>query len=89
MGGYINSEECEHAGLDPKAVQRIASGLSRYAKQADKLGIWIFGGSGSGSLRFRDDRDKNALIVGYLEGVFGGGDGGGGEDEDGLERGEA
>jgi hypothetical protein len=43
---YVNREECEAAGLDAKEVERIAKGLSRYAKQADALGMEIFGGTG-------------------------------------------
>lgn len=46
----VNEEECIAAGLDPKEVKRIASGLSRYAKKAGKLGLKVFGGSGGGTL---------------------------------------
>jgi len=81
-------DECEAAGLDHKEIQRIADGLSRYARQAEKLGLTIFGGSGSGSLRFRDDPDKGALIVAWLDGMFDGGDGAEVDHNDGLSRGE-
>jgi hypothetical protein len=81
-------EECEAAGLDPKEVRRIANGLSRYGKQAKELGLTIFGGSGSGSLRFRDDPEKGALIVARLDGMYDGGDGGEEDHHDGLSRGE-
>lgn len=48
----VNEKECEAAGLNPLDVKRIAQGLSRYAKEAQKLGIQVFGGSGCGDLRF-------------------------------------
>lgn len=86
-GAYVNNAECEAAGLDSKEVERIAKGLSRYAKQAEALGIQVFGGTGSGSLRF-DDGASGKLIVAHLEGDYDGGDGGSRPSEDGLERGE-
>jgi len=51
---WVNLEECEAAGLDPKEVKRIAKGLSRYANQAKELGLTVFGGS-SGQLHFDDN----------------------------------
>ena len=41
---YVNESECEAADLDAEEVERIARGLSRYAKQAEALGLQIFGG---------------------------------------------
>ena len=84
---FIHEEECLAAGLDPKEVKRIAAGLSRYAKQAEKLGLCIFGGSGSGTLRF-DDHGPGSLVVADINGTFDGGDGGSNTYEDGLLRGE-
>ena len=83
----INENECEAAGLNPSDVKRIAQGLSRYAKEAQKLGIQVFGGSGSGDLRF-DDGGNGKLILADLDGDFDGGDGAAGESDDGLIRGE-
>lgn len=83
----VNENECEAAGLDPLEVKRIAQGLSRYARQAEKLRIQIFGGSTGGQLRY-DDGGKGMLIVGDLDGNFDGGDGGVHTDSDGLQRGE-
>lgn len=83
----INESECEAAGLDPKEVKRIASGLSRYAKQAEKLGICIFGGSGAGSLMVNDG-EPGRLVVADIDGDFDGGNGACQEDENGLLRGE-
>lgn len=59
---YVNDAECEAAGLDPEEVKRIATGLSRYAKKAEALGLQIFGGTGTGSLRF-DDGGPGKLVV--------------------------
>jgi hypothetical protein len=80
-----NEHCCEHAGLNPREVTRIARGLSRYAKQAADIGLTVFGGSGVGTLRTR-----NQLVVADLEGAnFDGGDGACREDEDGLMWGES
>ncbi|MDN0082402.1 hypothetical protein QU487_06495 [Crenobacter sp. SG2305] len=83
----INEQEIEAAGLDQIEVQRIARGLSRYAKQAAALGLTIFGGACGGSLRF-DDGGDGALIVAELDGSFEGGDGAFMNDADGICRGE-
>ena len=87
---FANKKECEKAGLDPDEVERIAKGLSRYGKQADKLGLGIFGGSGSGTLRFRDNHDPEgrALVVAVIDGDVDGGDGSESEDKNGFLRGE-
>ena len=84
----INERECEAAGLDPKEVARISRGISRYAKEARKLGLSIFGGSGTGTLRCQSGSHEGALVVADLQGDFDGGDGACREDEDGLLRGE-
>ncbi|QYC52569.1 hypothetical protein [Salmonella phage SSBI34] len=86
---YANVDECEAAGLDPKEVERIAKGLSRYGRQAAALGIQIFGGgSYSGSLRFVQHGEQGALVIADLDGMFEGGDGATFPDKDGLLRGE-
>lgn len=84
---YVNKDECEAAGLQPEEVGRIARGLSRYAKKAEEIGLQIFGGTGTGSLRF-DDGGRGKLVVAELEGNFDGGDGGSSVSSDGLLRGE-
>lgn len=84
---YVNESECEAADLDAEEVERIARGLSRYAKQAEALGLQIFGGTGSGTLRFNDG-GPGRLIVAQIDGDFDGGDGGSSTSSDGLERGE-
>ena len=85
----INIEECDAARLDHAEVLRISRGLSRYARQAESLGIQIFGGSHGGTLRFRDDPSKGALIIADLDGCFDGGAGDQTDYGDGLIRGES
>lgn len=86
----LNYEECFAAGLEPATVRRLANGIERYAKQAKKLGITVFGGSTCGSLRFQDSREKTPLIVATITGgSWDGGDGGEmPSSPDGLLRGE-
>ena len=85
-----NKEECEKAGFDHKKVAEIERGLSKYSRMADKLGIFLFGGSGTGSLRFYDKigLEERPLILGYFSGYVDGGDGACWEDDEGLMRGE-
>ncbi|MCG8614310.1 MAG: hypothetical protein MI864_27675 [Pseudomonadales bacterium] len=81
----VYENECAAAELDKNEVARIAKGLSRYAKQAQKLGIKVFGGSGTEDLRFNDNSGLSQLIVAELEGKFDGGDGSHSQDSDGLQ----
>lgn len=83
----MNENECEFADLDPKEVLRISKGLSRYVKQANNLGLTVFGGSGTGQLRLPSN-DNGDLIVCFLDGRFDGGAGDAQEDQNGLLRGE-
>lgn len=86
----VFEDECHAAGVDPKEVARIARGLSRYAKEAQTLGLEIFGGSGFGSLRAEHDRSNlGRLVLASLDGMYDGGDGAYGPDDDGLMRGES
>ena len=63
---FANVDECKAAGLDPKKVERVARGLSKWGKEAEKLGIYVFGGSGSGTLRLHDPEEPHHLIVADL-----------------------
>ena len=84
----VNAAECEAAGLDAAKVRQIAKGLSHYAKEARLLNLQVFGGSGTGTLRY-DDGGDGELIIAYLDGSFDGGDGAVREDNEGLHRGES
>ncbi len=82
---WVYEKECLHAELDEKEVARVARNLSKWGKKAHELGLGVFGGSGSGTLRvFGTD----ALIVADIDGSFDGGDGATHEDKNGLHRGE-
>ena len=85
--------ECAAAGLDERKVTALASRLARAARDARKMGLTVFGGSGAGSLRWRKPGETNPrlapLVVAHIDGFnFDGGDGAEHQDEDGLWRGE-
>ncbi len=83
-----NIKECEHAGIGPNIVERFENRISRLLRDMDKHGLSLFCGR-SGSIRFVDDFDKRALIVGmFLGGNHDGGCGAVSYDNDGLLRGE-
>ena len=84
----VYENEIRQAGLDPNVIRRIANGIERYAKEAQKHGITVYGGSTCGSLRFSDDRSKTQLIIAIMLGSWDGGDGGDGHSNDGFFRGE-
>jgi hypothetical protein len=91
----INDDEIAAAGFDEtdkKKIASIARRISKAAKEAEEMGIEIFGGTGSGSLRFNDGgwggSVSAALIIANLDGSFDGGCGASSWDENGLLRGE-
>jgi len=84
----IYNKECEQSGVDPKKVKAVAIRLQRAVKDANKLGLLVFGGSGSGTLRYEDDFSKGKLILADMDGSWDGGDGGYCEKADGFLRGE-
>lgn len=88
--GYANERECELVGLDPKSVERISNRLDKVMRDAKALGISLFCGGVSPTLRYNDnDQSRRLLIVGYC--TFNnqdGGDGGCCEDSEGVLRGE-
>lgn len=93
MKAYAREDECARAGLDPKKVASIARRIAAAAKDAKDLGLTVFGGSGSGSLRWHDPMSNNPrlgpLVVAHMPGGnFDGGDGAEHPDEYGLMRGE-
>jgi len=65
---YANDAECKSVGLDPAEVERISRGLEKYAKQAQALGLIIFGGAGGGTLRIGDGGERR-LVVAELRSV--------------------
>lgn len=85
----VYPNECEAAGVSVKEVRRIAKGIERYAKEAQKLGMIVFGGS-TGTLRFDDQRRGTGrlLVLATMTGGWDGGCGAAYEDENGLLRGE-
>ncbi len=82
-----NERECEAAGLDLKKVRSIASRIERAALEAQAMGIQVFGGSSTGTLRF-DDGKGPPLIIAVMDGNWSGGDGGEMPGDDGLMRAE-
>lgn len=95
----VHSEECRAAGIDEKAVASIARRLQKAAIDAQRLGLVVFGGSGSGSLRAVNTEYSESsssghcgtgkLVVADMDGSWDGGDGGYSEGPDGLLRGES
>lgn len=83
--------ECEFAGVDVTRVAALSRRLAACAKEARSLGLEIFGGSGTATIRARvDDHRSGALIVAEVSGpcVWNGGDGATHEKADGLMYGE-
>ena len=85
---FANDAECKSAGLDPAEVERIARGLEKYAKQAQAMGLIIFGGAGGGTLRVGDGGQRRLVVAELTSANFDGGDGAYGVDNEGLLRGE-
>lgn len=85
----LMEDECRAAGIDPKAVAAIARRLERAAKDASRLGLRVFGGSGGGDLRTNSQSvHERPLILAQMNGSWDGGDGSASDDEEGLLRGE-
>ena len=86
-----NVEECYKAGFNDeqiKKIESIARRISRACKEAEEMGIFLFGGSGSGSLRFDDGGEGALELVACIDGIIDGGDGATHQDDEGLWRGE-
>jgi hypothetical protein len=83
----LNEDECAAAGIDPKKIASIARRIERAAVEARALGVQVFGGSGSASLRF-DDGERHMLILANIDGNWSGGCGAEMSDAAGLMRGE-
>lgn len=74
---YVDEEKCLEFGLDPKQVKSIASRISRASREAQLMGLEIFGGASLGTLRFvnAEKHGPGNDIVASLDGSFDGGDG--------------
>lgn len=74
----IDEELCKKFSLDPKKVASIARRISKAALEAEALGLEVFGGSGTGSLRYyaAEVKGPGHNDVASLDGCFDGGDGG-------------
>lgn len=70
----VNEDRCHAFGLDPARVTSIARRLSSAAREAEAMGLTVFGGSGNGQLRKSGGGAQNT--VADLDGNFDGGDGG-------------
>lgn len=71
---YADLDACEKYRLDPKRVESIARRLSKAAQEASEIGLKVFGGSGSGTLRLFGYGTSGDVAL--LRGNFDGGDGG-------------
>ena len=86
---YANEAECDKADKSIVDIERLARELSSLGRRARRLGVYVFGGSGTGTLRCHDgDGNLPPLILATIDGDFDGGDGTSGRDADGLDRGE-
>lgn len=74
MTVHVDDEACARFGLDIKRVESIARRIAKAAAEARALGLIIFGGSGSGSLRKAGGGAQNEIAS--LGSNFDGGDGG-------------
>lgn len=71
---FVDHERIAQFGLDGKAVASIARRISKAALEAKRMGIGVFGGSGTGSMRLIG-RGISGTVA-ELDGSFDGGDGG-------------
>lgn len=74
----VYEDQCRKYNLDPERVASVARRVSRAAKEARAMGLVIFGGAGSGSLRAvsaGEDTGTRAEVADLGLG-FDGGDGG-------------
>ena len=74
---YADEESCLAAGVDPMKVESIARRLDKLGREADKMGLFIFGGSGSGTLRTQESyNNRNIVVASFgMGGEWDGGDG--------------
>jgi hypothetical protein len=92
---YLNENECDFVGYSEakrRKITRLATEIERAAKQLSKMGIQIFAGGSSTTLRYLDEKHTEgygAVIIGGISGgCWDGGDGGSENDGEGILRGE-
>lgn len=73
MASEIDEVRCRNLGLDPLRVKSVARRISAAVQEANRMGLVLFGGSGTGDLRVSGG---SRGVVAVLEGRFDGGDGG-------------
>ena len=74
---YTLREGCIAARVSQKKVESLANRLEKLGKEAEKMGLHIFGSSGSGTVRTRDCGIGRSIIVARIcAGYWDGGDGG-------------
>ena len=83
----VYEESCKLVNVTPAEVVRLARRLERVALDAQRTGLQVFGGAGSGYLRFL--AADGPVIVASIDGSWSGGDGGCEEDSEGVMRGES
>ena len=74
---YAYEESCKAAGVDPIKVESLARRLHKLGIEAHKMGLFIFGGSGSGTLRTEESyNNRNIVVASFGKGMeWDGGDG--------------
>jgi hypothetical protein len=85
---HANEAECEAAGIDTKKVESLARRFAALAKESHALGVYVFGGSGSGTIRPIRHNERPLILASITSSGFDGGDGATRTDEDGLLHGE-
>lgn len=73
---YAINDCCIAANVDPMKVESLAKRLEKLGKEAEKMGLHIFGGSGAGSLRTNECVNDRSIVVAHIcAGHWDGGDG--------------
>ena len=80
----VNMKECRYQGVDPKRVQSAARRISRAMRDLKDMGLELFGGTWSATIR----GDNSLILAEMNECRTSGGCGAQAEGRDGLIRGE-
>ena len=82
----IYESSCRLVGVTPESAASLARRLESVARDAQRLGLIVFGGAVGGSLRA--NTMTGPVVVASVAGSWDGGDGGMVDDEAGIMRGE-